>query len=98
MITFKKMWNDVEEMIASGLFNVEEKFPGSFVIKDEEGKRIFLTKEDFVDIWCRLLYYKEITLENKELFDKQSQKHVFNIMKKLPYISQNGNTLKLTEI
>ncbi|MGH4139828.1 hypothetical protein [Clostridium sp.] len=99
MIPFKKMWEDVRRILADEDYpNVEilEKFNCGFTVK-ERGNVIFITRDDFVDFWCKLLYYNELSLEQVLKDDKLKPKYIYNIIKELPYISENSGVIKLMQ-
>lgn len=97
MIPFKKMWEDAFNMISKDEvkdIDIVEKYRTGFVII-EEGNTKFVTKDDFVDFWCRMLCYKEFSRE--EANKQDGLKYVYKVIKNLPYISENSGVLKLVE-
>ena len=58
MISFKQMWDDVLLMLSDEEYSdmkIMERFTDGFTVKDQENI-IFITKADFSDVWCKLLY------------------------------------------
>ena len=99
MVAFKKMWDDVRLMLSNGEYadiEILEKFNCGFTVK-ERGNIIFITRDDFVDFWCKLLYYNELSLEQVLEEDKSKLKYIYTIIKKLPYISENSGVIKLLQ-
>ena len=100
MIKFKKMWDDVLLLLSNeecvGI-DIEEKLDYGFTVKDRDNK-IFITKDDFCNFWCNLLYYEEISIEQLLGDDKLKLKYVYTIIKQLPYISESSGVVKLTFI
>lgn len=97
MIAFKKMWEDVYQLLSKDDLidiNVTERLKSGFVYKKQE-ESTFITKEDFVDFWCNLLYFNEI--DHKAIFDDGDVKKIviYDIIKKLPYVSEEKSKLKL---
>jgi len=98
MVTFKKMWDDVLLLISNEEYmdiNISEKLNCGFSVKDKDNK-IFITKDDFSNFWCRLLYYKEISLNQLLGDDKLKPKYIYTIIKQLPYISESSGVIKLS--
>ena len=97
MIAFKKMWEDVFQLLSKDELvdiNVTERLKSGFVYKVQE-ESTFITKEDFVDFWCKLLYFNEI--DHKSIFEDGDVKKIviYDILKKLPYVSDEKSKLKL---
>lgn len=98
MITFQKMWHDVEEILEGDeIKNIDiiEQYNNGFVVKETEDVA-FVTKDDFVDFWCKLLYFNEVSREQLKDKDK-SQKYVYDVVKTLPYAFESDGILKLME-
>ena len=99
MIAFKKMWDDVQLILSNGEYSdieIVERFNCGFTVKENDNI-IFITRDDFVDFWCKLLYYNELTLEQILKDDKLKQKYIYIIIKQLPYISESSGVIKLIE-
>ena len=99
MVAFKKMWDDVRLILSNeefGDIKILEKTNSSFTVKEDENV-IFITKDDFVDFWCKLQYYKELSLEQVLDDDKSKLKYIYTIIKKLPYISESSGVIKLLQ-
>ena len=90
MITFKKMWDDVLLMLSNEEYVdiILERSNYGFAVKHSYNIT-FITKDDFSNFWCKLLYYKELSLEQSLGNDKLISKYIYNIVKRLPYISEN---------
>ncbi|MGH4051091.1 MAG: hypothetical protein ACREVX_07020 [Clostridium sp.] len=99
MVAFKKMWDDVRLILSNEEYEdiqILEKFKFGFTVKESENI-IFITRDDFVDFWCKLLYYNELSLEQVLQEDKSKLKYIYTIIKKLPYISENSGVIKLLQ-
>lgn len=99
MITFKKMWDDVLLMLSNEEYvdiNILERSNYGFAVKDSDNIT-FITKDDFSNFWCKLLYYKELSLEQSLGNDKIIPKYIYNIVKRLPYISENSSGMQLIQ-
>jgi len=99
MVAFKKMWEDVRLILSNKEYSdikILEKFNYGFTVK-EQNDVIFITRDDFVDFWCELLYYNELSLEHFLKEDKLKPKYIYNIVKRLPYISENFGVIKLLQ-
>ncbi|PRR78172.1 hypothetical protein CLLI_19360 [Clostridium liquoris] len=99
MIAFKKMWDDVVDIIAKDEIKdiqIVEKYNNGFVVKDNAGD-YFIGKQDFVDFWCNILYFNEIPMESVSGEEESKFKYVYAVVKKLPYINENCGTIKLME-
>ena len=99
MISFKQMWDDVLLMLSDDEYSdigIVERFTNGFTVKEQENI-IFITKADFSDVWCKLLYYNELTLEQIIKDDKIKPKYIYNIIKKLPYVSESFGEIKLIQ-
>ncbi|MBU3189451.1 hypothetical protein K9O30_10100 [Clostridium bowmanii] len=99
MVAFKKMWEDVRLILSdedySGI-EILERFNCGFTVKERDNV-IFITRDDFVDFWCKLLYYSELSLEQVSKDDKLKPKYIYTIIKQLPYISENSGVIKLMQ-
>lgn len=99
MMTFKKMWDDVNFILSNSNIeniNIVETFNSGFVIKDEKQTH-FITKEDFIDCWCKLFCFNEI-VENDLTEEKNlKQKYVYEIIKNLPYINEKNGSININE-
>jgi|ERR1035437_7875376 hypothetical protein len=99
MITFKKMWDDVLLMLSNEEYvdiNILERSNYGFAVKDNDNIT-FITKDDFSNFWCKLLYYKELSLEQGLGNDKLILKYIYTIIKQLPYISENSSVMQLIQ-
>lgn len=99
MISFKVMWDDVCELLSENKIEdiqIVEKFKSGFIVKDMENTE-FVTKDDFVDFWCKILCFNEITKKEIEDEGKTRLKYVYEVVKKLPYIDEKSGCLRITE-
>ena len=99
MITFKKMWEDVILLLSKEDYidmNILERFDSGFVVKESDNT-IFITKEDFSNFWCKLLYYEKLSLQQILSDDKLKPKYIYTILKKLHYISESSSVIKLIQ-
>lgn len=99
MIAFKKMWNDVSSILLNNDIkdiNIINKYKSGFIV-DECGDVRFVTKDDFIDFWCRICCVNEISEEQILKDEQSSMKYVYAIIKNLPYISEKAGVLKITE-
>ncbi|AJA47616.1 hypothetical protein CPAST_c15410 [Clostridium pasteurianum DSM 525 = ATCC 6013] len=99
MIAFTKMWEDVFKLVKQGKvkdLNIIKSFKSGFIILENENTE-FITKQDFLDIWCELLYYNE--LSKKHIFRDESPKakYVYKLISKLPYVIDEKEKIKLKE-
>ncbi|MBC2580111.1 hypothetical protein [Clostridium sp. DJ247] len=99
MISFKRMWDDVTVILSNNQvrdFEIVENFNSGFVIKDNNDTH-FITKDDFVSFWCNMLCFNKV--EKKQLIgdEKLRLNYVYHVIKSLPYINENEDTLNLTE-
>lgn len=99
MIAFKKIWDDVCNLISNGEIkgiDIVENFKNGFVIKKGSDTH-FITKQDFVDFWCSMICLDKI--DREEVFKEKNleKKFVYEILKKLPYINENEGSLKISE-
>lgn len=99
MIEFKKMWSDVSDLLSNeeiSEIDIVEHFKSGFVVRDCE-ETYFVTRDDFVDFWCKILCSHEISKEQILSDKKTKEKYVYPIIKRLPYISETAVGLKLRE-
>ncbi|KGK87543.1 hypothetical protein [Clostridium sp. HMP27] len=99
MISFKTMWEDVSGLITrEEIDDIEiiEKYKDGFVVRHSEGN-CFVNKNDFIDVWCNILYFKE--MPKNQIFNgpRESFKYVYAVMKNLPYIKDNAEVIRLVE-
>lgn len=98
LVSFKKMWTDVKEILAQGEIDVDimEKYSCGFTVREND-TTTFVTRDDFVDFWCKLLYHNEIAAD--EIVDDSTckQKYIYKIIKRLPYIYENSGILRIVE-
>lgn len=95
MVAFKKMWEDVNSLLnkESLDFNIVEVFNSGFTVKENDDL-VFVTREDFVDLWCNMLYYNKVS--KKQVNDmKSSMTYVYDVVKRLPYICENADELTI---
>lgn len=97
MVDFKTMWGDVCSILSKDEIkdiDIIEKYSTGFVVKENDNIE-FITKDDFVDFWCKLLCTKEISKAQLLREDKANLRYVYDVVKYLPYIKENGDILKL---
>ncbi|WP_138206103.1 hypothetical protein [Haloimpatiens lingqiaonensis] len=99
MVEFKKMWQDVSTMVAehkihSTNLDIIETYDDGFIIQ-YGAQRFFVNKNNFIDFWCKMLYYKEVSREELIKEDDEAQKCVYEIVQSLPYVNEESNTLRL---
>lgn len=95
MVAFKKMWEDVNSLLNKENldFNIVEVFNSGFTVKENDDL-VFVTREDFVDLWCNMLYYNKVS--KKQVNDmKSSMTYVYDVVKRLPYICENADELTI---
>lgn len=97
MIAFKKMWEDVYKLLSNEELidiNITERLKSGFIYKEQD-ETTFITKEDFVDFWCNMLYFNEV--DHKAIYEDGDTKKIviYNIIKKLPYVSEEKSKLRL---
>lgn len=99
MIAFKKIWDDVCNIVLSNKIsnvNIVENFHNGFIVKDDTNTH-FITKQDFVDFWCSMICLNKVDKKNV-LNDKSSgKKVVYEILKLLPYINENEGSLEISK-
>ncbi|GAA0179211.1 hypothetical protein SH2C18_21200 [Clostridium sediminicola] len=96
MVSFKKMWDDVWGMITNGSIqslDVVKEFNYGIIINDNEGNQKFITKDDFRDFWCKMLFFNEVS--RAQSLNEEKQGYVYEVIKQLPYITENSNILTL---
>ncbi len=99
MVAFKQMWEDVRLILSNEEYSdieISERFNCGFTVKERDNI-IFITRDDFVDFWCKLLYYNELSLEQVLKDDKSKPKYIYTIIKQLPYISESSGVIKLLQ-
>lgn len=99
MVAFKKMWDDVCAILANNEIKdlqIVENYNSGFVVKENENT-YFVNKDDFVDFWCKMLFFNKVDKESFAQEGKSSFKYVYKIIKKLPYITESEGSLNLTE-
>ena len=99
MVAFKQMWDDVGLILSNKKHSdikILERFNCGFTV-EERGNILFITRDDFVDFWCKLLYYNELSLEQALKDDKSKPKYIYTIIKKLPYVSESSGVIKLMQ-
>lgn len=95
-VAFKKMWEDVNSLMTNKNVELEviNVFNSGFVIK-EDNETVFITKDHFVDFWCNILYYNKISKDQISREKGRYMNYVYDIVKHLPYVSENSNELTL---
>jgi len=99
MVAFKKMWEDVLLILSNEKYldiDILEKFNCGFTVKESDNL-IFITKDDFVDFWCKMLYYTELSVDQILHDDKLKPKYIYTILKQLPYITESSGLIKLIQ-
>lgn len=99
MVAFKKMWEDVSAIVSNdkiGDLSIIERYSTGFVVKDKDQTE-FVTKDDFVDLWCQMLCCNEICKDQFSGHGKNKLRYAYGILKNLPYISEKSGCLKLTK-
>jgi len=99
MVAFKQMWEDVKLILSNKKHSdiqILERFNCGFTVKEQDNI-IFITRDDFVDFWCKLLYYNELSLEQILKDDKLKPKYIYNIIRQLPYIAESSGVIKLLQ-
>lgn len=97
MVSFKKMWEDVNSLVISGEFNDLENIRGyeeGFIVNNE-GETMFLDSQDFIDFWSKMLLYSEI--DKSSILDNQNNNFnlIYMLVRQLPYIEENQGKLTL---
>ncbi|WP_446899551.1 hypothetical protein ACSVC9_06595 [Clostridium sp. LBM24168] len=99
MIAFKRIWDDVCNILSNEEIkdiNIVENFNNGFLIKEGINTH-FITKQDFVDFWCNMICLDKIDKEDVLKERNSEKKFVYEILKELPYINENGGSLKISE-
>ncbi|MDF2502642.1 MULTISPECIES: hypothetical protein [Clostridium] len=99
MIAFTRMWEDVFKIIKEGKakdLNIIKNFKSGFIVLENENTE-FVTKQDFLDIWCELLYYNQISKEHVIKDENSKAKYVYSLISKLPYVIEEEGKIKLKE-
>ncbi|MEW9096229.1 MAG: hypothetical protein AB2417_14210 [Clostridiaceae bacterium] len=99
MIAFKKMWNDVEDIISKDEIKdiyIVEKYRDGFVVEDNL-TNYFVGKQDFVNFWCNMLYFNQISLDDLNVKKEPNFKYVCAVIKELPYIKVNSGIISIME-
>lgn len=96
MISFKKVWNDVNNLVNDngGNVNIVNKIKNVFLV-EEEGNVVFLTKDDFVDFWAKLFSHKKVDKSNLRVESSNKELYIYQLVKELPYIKEEGNMIYL---
>lgn len=97
MVAFKKMWDDINSKIDHNCttgFQIKKKFETGFIV-EEDGKNIFLTREDFVNFWCWFLYSEEIEINEIVNNKNPRYKYILDLVKGLPYTKIESEKLIL---
>ncbi|MFT8313607.1 MAG: hypothetical protein ABF633_05050 [Clostridium sp.] len=99
MIAFTRMWEDVFKLIDQGKvkdLNIIKSFKSGFIVSENENTD-FVTKQDFLDIWCELLYYNELSKEHILKDGGLKAKYVYDLISKLTYVVEEEGKIKLKE-
>jgi len=99
MVSFKQMWDDVGDMLKEDKIEnvtIVELYKDGFIIREDE-MDCFINKQDFVDFWCNILYFNEIPKENLLNHESKKFKHVYNVVKNLPYVKESCGVIKVEE-
>ncbi|MDP4143068.1 MAG: hypothetical protein Q8936_01110 [Bacillota bacterium] len=97
MVAFNEMWNDVSKIIKKGEVNdiyIVECFKSGFTVQTNEETE-FVTKEDFVDFWCRMLYYNEVSKKQIMKEKTSKAKYIYSLISQLPYVTENSGVLRV---
>ncbi|WP_461205490.1 hypothetical protein [Clostridium sp. DL1XJH146] len=99
MVSFKKMWDDVWEMILREdmkELGVVKEFSSGFIVNINDDKQEFISKDDFVDIWARMLFFNQV--DREQTSGNEKHEYVYQVIKKLPYIKEEENSLLIKQI
>lgn len=99
MVAFTKMWDDVFKLINQGKaedLNIIKNYKSGFIVMKNENTE-FITKQDFLDIWCELLYYNELSKEHVIKDESSKSKYVYELISRLPYVIDEEEKIKLKE-
>jgi hypothetical protein len=97
MVSFKKMWEDVNSLVIAGKFNDLENiksYEEGFIVNNE-GETMFLDSQDFIDFWCKMLLYREIDMSSKLNNQNDNFNLIYMLVRQLPYIEENQGKLTL---
>ncbi|KEI04626.1 hypothetical protein IRP63_09535 [Clostridium botulinum] len=97
MVPFKRVWEDAIRMVSKDEIkdiNIVETYKGGFVVEENKDTE-FINKDDFVYFWSKMICNNEVLKE--EVSSGRKLKYVYEIVKNLPYISENANGLKLVD-
>jgi len=97
LVSFKKMWEDVSRILSEEKFSeldIIQKFRSGFIVKENESTTL-VTRDDFVDFWCILLYSNEVDYKKLEINGDSKQIFIYEVTKKLPYVREEQSILKL---
>lgn len=97
MIAFKKIWDDICEITSKNSIEnlkIIENFDSGFVVEDDADIH-FITKDDFIDFWCNMLYPDKVSKE--EVLNNSKSKYIYEIMRNLPYVCENNGIIKIAE-
>lgn len=99
MIHFKTMWEDVCNILTNNkIENLEtvECFKTGFIVKTN-GVTEFITKDDFVDFWCNMLCFNNVSETEINKTGNEIKKCIYTIVKNLPYVNANNGVISLLE-
>ncbi|MCD3193809.1 hypothetical protein G8S49_04085 [Clostridium botulinum C] len=98
MVPFKRVWEDAVTMVSKDEVkdvNIVETYNGGFVVAEENEDTEFINKDDFVYFWSKMICNNEVS--KKEVENGRRLKYVYQIVKKLPYVSENSDSLKVID-
>ena len=84
MISFKNLWEEVNKFLSEDKFsefNITQKLRRGFIVKQDDYVT-FVTRDDFVDFWCNMLYSNGNDLKEGEKFENPKQVFIYKVMKK----------------
>ena len=92
------MWEDVNHIMINNKelgIDVVDNCSGEFAIKNSGESIIFLTKEDFVDVWCHMQYYNKVFKGENFNIKEEVDDCIYSIIRELPYIKEEDNELTI---
>ncbi len=98
MVSFKKMWDDVGEMILGEdmqELGIVKEFNSGFIVNIDDGKQEFISKDDFVDIWARMLFFNQV--DRAQTSGNEKHEYIYRVIKRLPYIEEEENSLLIKQ-
>ena len=97
MVSFRKMWEDVNSLVTAGKFNELENiksYEDGFIVNNE-GKTLFLDPQDFIDFWCKMLLYREIDMSSVLKKENNNFNLIYRLIRQLPYVEDNQGKFTL---